>query len=99
MNRLIDVALERMEAIERGAGTYPDDDVFLVPRGQWARLMQLDVSIHHCTSQPRKVLKNDGSISIEVAESVRLPSPQLRELNATFGQPAGEEGGTRLLTL
>ena len=99
MNRLIDAALEKMHAIDQGKGAYPDDDVFLVPRGQGARLMQLDVSIHHCTVQPRKVLKNDGTIALEIAESVRRPAPGLRELNATFGQPAGEEGGTRLLTL
>ncbi len=99
MNRLIDAALEKWRAIEQGKGTYPDDDVFIVPRGQGARMMQLDVRVHHSSVAPRPVLKNDGSVVVEVAESVRRPSPQLRELNASFGNPGGEEGGTRLLTV
>ena len=99
MNRMIASALEKKHAIDRGKGTYPDDDLFLVPRGQGARLRQLDVSIHHSSVEPRQVLKNDGSIVVEIAASVRKANPGLRELNATFGQPAGEEGGARLLTV
>ncbi len=93
MNRLIDDALDRERQMAEGTYRYPDDDVFLVVRGEGARLMQLDPSIHHGTLQPRKVMLNDGSIVTRIAESVRLGDPTLARSNAQF------EGGTRLLTI
>jgi hypothetical protein len=39
---------------------YPDDDVFLIVRGENACLMQFDMSIHGTTTQPQKLIKNDG---------------------------------------
>jgi len=71
MNRLIEMALDKMGQIEAGTYRYPDDDAFIVPRG-CARLMQLDLSIHHSTAEPRKLLKNNGDIEdCCVVESVR----------------------------
>jgi hypothetical protein len=93
MNRLIDDALDRVRQMEEGTYQYPDDDVFLVVRGEGGRLMQLDPSIHHSTMQPRKVVLNDGSIVTRMAESVRLGDPSLARNNPQF------EGGTRLLTI
>ena len=43
-----------------GKYLYDDDDAFVVPRGIGARLMQLDLVVHHSTAKPRKLLKNDG---------------------------------------
>jgi hypothetical protein len=87
MNKLIDTALKRLSQIG------DDDDIFLVPRGDGARLMQLDPSIHHSTISPQKLLKNDGTIVTQIVESVRLPNPELAQQNATFNN------GTRLLTV
>ena len=73
MNFLIAEALDRMQQIEAGTYKYPDDDAFIVPRGDEARLSQADLSIHHSTVQPRALLKNDGTIeNCCVAESVRV---------------------------
>jgi hypothetical protein len=74
MNFLIEEALDRMQQIEAGTYKYPDDDAFVVPRGDGARLMELDLSIHHSTVNPQKLLKNNGDIVTQIAESVRVPS-------------------------
>ncbi len=93
MNRLIAIALERMEGIEQGTYRYPDDDAFIIPRSDNARLMRLDPSIDHSTVNPRKMIKNDGAIEdCCIVDSVRPVSSSPGE-NASFG------GGTRMLTL
>jgi len=93
MNRLIDIALERMKQIEAGTYRYPDDDAFVIPRGDGARLMRLDLSIDHSTLEPRKLIKNDGTIEdCCVVESVR-PVDLSPQMNETFWS------GTRMLTL
>lgn len=93
MNRLIGAALEKMRRMKEGKDTFPDDDVFLVVRGEGARLMDLDPSVHHSTVKPQKLLKNDGTIVRQIVESVRRPGRLSAERNAAF------EGGTRLLTV
>ena len=85
MNRLIDLAVDRQSQMRNGKYLYPDDDAFLVSRGLGARLMQLDLSIHHSTAKPRKLLKNDGTIVTQIVESVRRAAPQLAAENASFG--------------
>ncbi len=93
MNRLIDIALGRMEQIEAGTYKYPDDDAFVIPKGDGARLMRLDLSIDHSTLKPRKLIKNDGTIEDCCAvESVR-PVSLTPDMNAGFWS------GTRMLTL
>jgi len=85
MNFLIQEALHRMDQIEAGTYKYPDDDAFIVPRGDDVRLMQADLSIHHSTVQPRALLKNDGTIeTCCVVESVRVPTLD-PEANGEFG--------------
>ena len=92
MNKLIDDALQKLREIEDGP--YPDDDAaFLIKRGDGARLMELDLSIHHGTLKPQKLLKNDGTIVTQIVESVRLADPGLADDNATFN------AGTRFLTV
>ena len=44
-------------------------------------------------SKPRKLLRNDGTISTQIVESVRRPTPASEKANASFN------AGTRLLTL
>jgi hypothetical protein len=71
MNRLIERALKERRDMKTCASPYPDDDIFLVVRGEGARLMELDRTIHHATEKPRKLLKNDGTIVTQIVESVR----------------------------
>jgi pimeloyl-ACP methyl ester carboxylesterase len=85
MNRLIDLA--------KAALAKKDDDVFLVVRGEGARLMELDPSVHHATLKPRKLLKNDGSVVTQIVESVRPIGRGSEAQNAAFST------GTRLLTV
>ncbi len=93
MNRLIDIALDRMQRIEAGTYRYPDDDAFVIPLSDNARLMRLDPSIDHATLKPRKLLKNDGTIEdCCIVESVRPVSSSPAE-NASFTE------GARMLTL
>jgi hypothetical protein len=92
MNFLITEALKRMQQIEAGTYKYPDDDAFIVPHGDSARLMEADLSIHRGTVQPRKLVKNNGSIeSCCVVESVRVPSFD--------PEASGEFGSTIFLTI
>ena len=69
-----------------------DDDVFPVIRGEGARLMELDPSVHHSTLKPRKLLKNDGTVATQIVESVRPVMRGSEKSNAAFTT------GTRLLT-
>jgi hypothetical protein len=93
MNRLIDAAMEKRRQMNSGQAAYADDDVFLVVRGDGARLMQIDTSIHPASLKPQKVIQNDGKVVTKIAESVRTPARGLAEQNARF------DGGTRLLTV
>ena len=92
MNRLIRLALDRQARMKAGTHQYSDDDAFVVPRGGGGRLMQLDLSVHHGTAMPRKLLRNDGTIATQIADSVRRAAPRLAVENATF------ESGTLFLT-
>ena len=93
MNRLIDKALAMQRQMKDGKYDYPDDDVFVVVRGENARLMQLDLSIHPGTVKPQKLIKNDGTGVSEIVKSVRVANLQAARQNGQF------ENGTRLLTV
>ena len=72
MNRLIDIALEKMKQMEEGTHIYSDNDAFIVPAVAGTRLANHDASIDHTTSRPQRLLRNDGSIDdCCVVESVR----------------------------
>ncbi|HWP24244.1 MAG TPA: hypothetical protein VNM15_08735 [Candidatus Binatia bacterium] len=93
MNRLIDKAVAMQRQMKEGKYPYPDDDVFLIVRGDGARLMQLDLTIHPGTVRPQKLIKNDGTIVTEIVKSVRVANPNAARQNASF------ENGTRFLTV
>jgi hypothetical protein len=101
MNKWIDIALAKRALIESGVYRYPDDDSIIIPRaggtfaggGGAANLQQLDVSVHHSTVHPQKLLKNDGTIVKQIVESVRVASPGLAQTNPTF------DNGTKDLTI
>jgi hypothetical protein len=72
MNYLISVAQQRLADAQANGR---DDAPFIVPLGDNARLSQIDLSIHHSTLLPRKLLKNDGTIEDRFpVESVRVAS-------------------------
>jgi len=93
MNRLIDEATAKLKAMKTAPAPYPDDDAMVVTRFEGARLMELDPSIHHGTLKPQKLLKNDGTITTQVVDSVRQPARGYDKRNASF------EGGARMMTL
>lgn len=78
MNRLIAAAQVRLREL---AG---DNDVFVVRRGEGARIMELDPTIHHTTAKPQRLLKNDGTIVTRVVESVRPVGRSTAQQNASF---------------
>ena len=84
LNELIDIALKKRDAIAAGKYRYSDDDEFIFPRGNDARLAELDMSVDCCTTRPEHVIHNDGSIATEVYHSVRMPIPKSAETNARF---------------
>jgi hypothetical protein len=69
MNSLIGDALARVNRMKEGKYPYRDDDVFVIAHGQGARLIAFDPSLRDRTAQPRKLLKNDGTISTQIVES------------------------------
>jgi hypothetical protein len=93
MNRLIAKALEKRAQMRAGTYPYPDDDVFVMVKGGGPRLMEMDPSIHHATKQPRKLLRNDGTIVTQIIESVRPVARDAVTYNTRF------DTGTLLLTL
>jgi pimeloyl-ACP methyl ester carboxylesterase len=92
MNRLIDKALAMREGIRQGKAKTTDDAPFIVYRDR-ARLMDFSMSVHPGTKEPRKLLKNDGSIVTELVRSVRVPITENAKLDKTLSN------GTMFLTL
>jgi pimeloyl-ACP methyl ester carboxylesterase len=72
MNRLIDTALEKLRRMKEGKGAYPDDDAFIIVRGQ------------DSTVKPQNLMKNDGTVVKQVITSVRRAGRTAPEQNATF---------------
>ncbi len=71
MNYLIDQAQKRLAEAEANG---QDDAPFVVPMGDNARLSQIDLGIDRGTLQPRKLLKNDGTVNDRFpVNSVRVP--------------------------
>jgi pimeloyl-ACP methyl ester carboxylesterase len=92
MNNLIADALHIRASIEAGNHVPTDDDGFVFYRTA-ARLSNFSTGVHCCTLQPRKLLKNDGTIDAsQIVRTVRAPDPGVREEDASFG-------GTKFLTL
>jgi len=74
-NRIIDYALERLEAIENGKGKYDDDEPLIIPSGvvnSWNnKLFPQDIRL---LSRSRKVwplLHGDGSVTNQIISCVR----------------------------
>jgi pimeloyl-ACP methyl ester carboxylesterase len=102
MNRLIDSALDRMAAIREGHGPYPDNDVLVIPDGGnpgagpggTSQLWSFDTNLaQRSTAEPRKLLRNDGSIVTEIVKSVGAPDLKSARETRAF------DTGTKVLSL
>jgi hypothetical protein len=96
MLRLNERALSRQKAIAQGLGLFPDDEPFLLARGQ-ARMWQLDPRLISRTRGAYPILRPDGTTVVDVPHSVRVAGvtpgsggePSLTALtNASFTQGA-----------
>jgi len=103
MSRLIDIARDKLDRIKRKAYPYPDDDIMVIPRagnpgagaGADARLFvtEPDIAAINSTSRPVKLLRNDGSVAMEIIHSVFVANPSVARDNMRFGS------GTKIFTL
>ena len=92
MNRLIERAVTQAALLGTGRGAFPDDDVVFIVRAQGAGLADLESFGGRSTTSPRKLLKNNGSVSTEVIKSVAPMTRPNPLANGTFG-------AARVLTL
>ena len=76
-NRIVDLALERLQAMERGEGNFKEDEPFIVAgAAQYApcnKLFPQDISLLAHTREERDLLHKDGSITHEIVHSLRKP--------------------------
>ena len=103
MNRLIDIARDKLERIKRADYPYPDDDILVIPRGgnpgsgpgaaAALFIAQPDIAAINSTSRPEKLLRNDGSIATQMIKSVYVANPKLARDNLRFST------GTKVYTL
>jgi hypothetical protein len=89
MNDQIADVLAKVERMKNGDYPFPDNGLVLVPfsdQAGAARLDQMDPSIPEImhTAKPEKLLKNDGSIVMEVVKSLEPAHPGQAKLNRTF---------------
>lgn len=104
MNRLIATAQEKLERIRRKDYAYPDDDIMIIPRsgnpGSGAGgsesglyVAQTAMPYFNSTAKPAKLLKNDGTVSVRVIDSVLVPNTRAGEIIKGF------RTGTKIFTL
>ena len=106
MNDWIEQALHIRAEAAAGTWRFPDDDSIIVANGGGsvagggasAAIFVPDIRQQCCTTQPEKLMMNDGTIvSNKIVQSVRLPNPT----NAP-GNPGGNDtfdNGTKNLTV
>ena len=101
MNRWIDRGLYIRKLMKEGNWIYPDNDAFIIPRGndRATNIFAMDTSILCCTKRPQRLLKNDGTIVTEIIKSVRPPDTTRAKMNGTFGDGSFNLGGARVLTV
>lgn len=76
-NRIVDMALERLRAIEAGEGMFQDDEPFVVAgAAQFApcnKLFPQDLSLIAHTKAEHDLIHADGSVTHEIVRSLRGP--------------------------
>jgi hypothetical protein len=103
MNKLIDLARDKLARMKRNDYPYPDDDILVIPRGgnpgsgpgAAAALFvaEPDIPAVNSTGRPEKLLRNDGTIAHEMIKSVFVADPRLARDNLRF------RSGTKVYTL
>src|SRR5215813_7343985 len=103
MNRLIDMARDKLARMTRNEYPYPDDDIIVIPRGgnpgsgpgaSAALFISMpDVPAVNSTARPQRLLRNDGAIETQVIKSVYVADPKLARDNLRFST------GTKVYTL
>lgn len=77
-DRLIQTALDRLEAIEAGSGNYVDDEPFIVPGMAQVRmnnkLYPQDIRFMSHTREAWPLLHGDGTVSTQIVYSLRAPT-------------------------
>jgi hypothetical protein len=101
LNRWIDKALLIRQLMKEGKWTYPDNDSFVIPRGndRSTNIFAMDTSVLCCTKRAHKLLKNDGTIVTQIIKTVRPPDTTRAKMNGTFGDTSFNNGGARVLTI
>lgn len=104
MNRLIKTAQDKLALIRAKTYPYGDDDIMVIPwsgnPGSGAGgsenglyVAQTAMPFFNSTSKPQKLLKNDGTISVQVIDSVLVPNTKSGEIVKNF------RTGTKIFTL
>jgi len=103
MNDWIDQALRMRKQMADGKWRFPDDDSIIIARGSGsvagggsgANIYKPDTSVptQCCTTQPEKVLDNNGNVTLQNYQSVRLPDSASILDNVTF------DSGSKNLTV
>ncbi len=101
LNKMIDRALHIREQMQAGNWRYPDDDIFVIPRGndRSTNIFSMDPSIMCCTKRPHRMVKDDGTIVTEIIKGIRPPDTSRAAMNGTFGDTSFNGGGARVLTI
>jgi pimeloyl-ACP methyl ester carboxylesterase len=104
MNRLIDMARDKLDRIKRKDYGYSDDDIMVIPRsgnpgsgagGSESALFvtQPDLPYFNSTAKPQKLLRNDGTVATQVVNSVLVPNTKAGGIVMRF------RTGTKIFTL
>jgi pimeloyl-ACP methyl ester carboxylesterase len=103
MNRLIEIARDKLARMKRNDYPYPDDDIMVIPRGgnpgsgpgaaAALFIAQPDIAAVNSTARPQRLLRNDGNIETQVIKSVYVADPKLARDNLRFST------GTKVYTL
>lgn len=76
-NRLLDSALERLQRLDAGEGSYSDDEPFIIPGAAQSffcnKLFPQDIRLMSHTQEVYPLLHADGSTTHEIIRSVRKP--------------------------
>lgn len=89
--RLVNKALERLDALDRGEGLYDDDEPFIIPGAAQSffnnRLFAQDIRLMSRTMQPHPLIHADGSVTEEIVHTVRKPENP-RSMTGSFWEGA-----------
>jgi hypothetical protein len=87
MNALIDTALAMRARMQNGGFNPSDNDDFMIYRDS-ARLSDFSTGVHRGTLQPRKLLKDNGSVVTQIVNTVRVPNPGNKQTDESYSGTA-----------